>query len=271
VPNPREILREFARVLRPGGIAGFSDAGRYHSRSEGAQLEMRAHGVLENDLILEDVWGWAQEAGFTRMVVKPALSPFTDMSLDDYLTIARGRRQLWRQPRRAWSVLKRHLDQLSLITERGDFMLHKGSAPPDSRISFAALGGRPDSVNARDLFHEMQADPTSHRVAPGEPLQVRVRVRNTGTVRWLHQNIAGFAVVKVGAHLYQGGSMLPDLEAFRAHLDRDVAPGQEATVALSFALDRPGHYEVRLDLVSELVAWFEQAGSRPARLDVTVG
>src|SRR5437867_221101 len=46
VPNPKEVLREFHRVLKPGGVVGFSEPGRFHSRSEGAQLEMRVHGVL---------------------------------------------------------------------------------------------------------------------------------------------------------------------------------------------------------------------------------
>jgi ubiquinone/menaquinone biosynthesis C-methylase UbiE len=270
VPNQREILREFARVLNPGGIVGFSEAGRFHSRSEGAQLEMRVHGVLENDIILEDIWAWAQEAGFTDIVVKPAFSPITDLSYEDYQTIARGKLDLLRHPRRVWSVLKRYFGLLTSITDRTDFMLHKGPLVVDSRVSFAALGGVPNSVHARDLRHEMRCDQTRYTVTPGEPVQVRVRVKNIGSVRWLHTNLNHFAMVKVGAHLHDGDMTLLDHDFLRAHLEHDVSPGQETTVSFSFVLDRPGRYNVMLDLVSERVAWFAQAGSEPVRLDVLV-
>src|SRR5262245_61777165 len=46
VPNPREVLAEFGRVLRPGGIAGFSEPGRKHSETPQSQQEMRDHKVL---------------------------------------------------------------------------------------------------------------------------------------------------------------------------------------------------------------------------------
>ncbi|HEV8632708.1 MAG TPA: hypothetical protein VG370_00495, partial [Chloroflexota bacterium] len=105
---------------------------------------------------------------------------------------------------------------------------------------------------------------------PGEPVQVRVRVKNTGSVRWLHTNLNHFAMVKVGAHLHDGDMTLLDHDFLRAHLEHDVSPGQETTVSFSFVLDRPGRYNVMLDLVSERVAWFAQAGSEPVRLDVLV-
>jgi ubiquinone/menaquinone biosynthesis C-methylase UbiE len=270
VPNPRDVLREFFRVLKPGGIVGFSEPGRWHSRDPDAQLEMQLHGVLENDMILEDIWAWAHAAGFTDMVIKPALSPMVDLTLDEYMTIARGRRQLYRRPRESWAVIKRHLDQLSLITLRSDFMLHKGRVEPDSRMSFAALGGPPYLPNARDLSHEMKIDQTRLSVRTGEQVRVRVEVRNTGSIRWLHTNIIDFAIVKVGAHLRdaEGRDLVYDL--LRAHLPYDVSPGGGAAVDVSFTIQEPGTYQVELDLVSERVAWFAQAGSKPLRLQVDV-
>ena len=65
VPNPAEVLKEMARVLRPGGIAGFSEPGDGHSRSVQAQYEMRNYTVVENDIVIEDIERWALDAGFS--------------------------------------------------------------------------------------------------------------------------------------------------------------------------------------------------------------
>lgn len=271
VPNPAEVLREFARVLKPGGIAGFAEPGRQHSGAPDAQLEMRLHGVLENDVLLEDIWAWAQAAGFTDIKVKLALPPSTELGYEDYLAIANGRRKLVRQPRRTWSILKRHLERLEAVTQRTVFTLHKGPAPPpDSRMSFAALGGSPYLPNARDLSHEMRTDEVRYTARSGEPVRGRVRVRNTGTVRWLHTNLDEFAVVKLGGHLHDEAMNELDHDFLRARLERDVSPGDEVELAFSFIIERRGVYTVVLDMVSEKAAWFAQAGSEPVRLQVRV-
>jgi hypothetical protein len=156
---------------------------------------------------------------------------------------------------------------LSVLTERTDFMLHKGPLVMDSRMSFAARGGPPDSP---DLSHTTRADQTRHPVRAGEPVRVCVQVRNSGSVRWLHSNLNHFAMVKVGGHLYDQDMRLLDHDFLRVQLEHDVSPGQEVAVEDSFAGDRPGRYYVLLELVSERVAWFAQAGSEPLRLEVQV-
>jgi SAM-dependent methyltransferase len=55
VPNRPEIRQEFYRVLRSGGIVGFSEPVGRHSESPQAQMEMRNYGVLEDDIILEEL------------------------------------------------------------------------------------------------------------------------------------------------------------------------------------------------------------------------
>ena len=44
VPNPDEVIAEFGRVLRPGGLVGFSEPGRRHSQTAQSQYEMRIAG-----------------------------------------------------------------------------------------------------------------------------------------------------------------------------------------------------------------------------------
>jgi len=184
--------------------------------------------------------------------------------------VARGRQQLLRTPLRAWGVVKRHLEQLSLLTHRSDFTLHKGPMTIDSRSSFAALGGPPYLPNARDLSHVMKVEQTRFSVAVGEPVEMRLWVRNTGTVRWLHENLNDFAKVKVGGHLHDGEMVQIDHDFLRAELPRDVEPGEEVKVSFAFRMERAGRYNLVLDMMSERVAWFGLAGSEPVRVEVEV-
>lgn len=55
VPNQRELLTEMCRVLRPDGIVAMSEPGHGHAASEHSLNEATNWGVLENELVLEDV------------------------------------------------------------------------------------------------------------------------------------------------------------------------------------------------------------------------
>ncbi|MCA1558246.1 MAG: class I SAM-dependent methyltransferase, partial [Acidobacteria bacterium] len=88
VPNPGHILSEMARVLKQGGIAGFSEPGPEHSRSAQSQYEMRMHRVVENDIKVEELWRAAKAVGFTdiKLAVFNSMSfllPLTDF--ENYL------------------------------------------------------------------------------------------------------------------------------------------------------------------------------------------
>jgi len=73
IPNVEDVLREFHRVLKPGGLVGMSEPGRDHSKTEASQYEMRTFNVIENDFVLEDVWEKAQRAGFADIEICPVL------------------------------------------------------------------------------------------------------------------------------------------------------------------------------------------------------
>ena len=85
VPNVADVLREFGRVLKPGGIAGFSEPGRRHAESPQSQYEMQNYAVLENNIDVNEIFAWAKPAGFTRLAMRVALD--MEMSLDEQNTL----------------------------------------------------------------------------------------------------------------------------------------------------------------------------------------
>ena len=124
IPNQQEILGELARVLKPGGIAGFSEPGRNHSRTPLSQQEMANYDVLENDLVLEDVVALAYEVGFTGFACK--LGCGNEMSLDDYQAVI---------DRKTSSTLSHRIlnDVTDTMTNKSVFFLYKGARQFDSR------------------------------------------------------------------------------------------------------------------------------------------
>ncbi|MCK4494482.1 MAG: class I SAM-dependent methyltransferase [Methylococcales bacterium] len=89
IPNTEEVLKEFYRLLKPSGIVGMSEPGRYHSQSEASQFEMREYHVIENDFIVENIWEQAQSVGFNRIQITPVLE-YTQLSMPQYLALMKG-------------------------------------------------------------------------------------------------------------------------------------------------------------------------------------
>lgn len=271
VPNQREVLREFHRILKPGGIAGFSEPGRRHGRDEQSQHEMRAHDVLENDVILEEIRRIAFEEGFNDLMLKLWYDPGIEMSYRQYESLfARSLLARLRHPLAFAAGLRKYFRLTRSLMNMTVFFLVKGRYEPDTRNSFVAKGGSPAAGEARDLRHEMRTDRESYEGRRGEPIEIAVEVTNAGTVKWLHENIVDVAVVKLGAHLHDGESNLVDFDFHRSRFDRDVSPGETVRRTLSLRFEKPGQFVLVLDLVSENICWFEPSGSKPARVRVTI-
>ncbi len=247
IPNQQQILNEFFRVLRPGGIAGFSEPGLRHSEAPQSQYEMRHYTVLENDILLGEIRDCAEAAGFTRLTVKPVSHPELDLSYDDYVRITRNRK------------IPRHLSCWIVTSMQNStvFFLAKGDYAPDSR---SHLG----------LKHEIKLTSAGSTVEVGQPLKLSLQIKNKGEARWLHTNVRDIGVVKVGAHLYDAERKLLNLDLFRSTFDHDVLAGQTVEHHTSIAFDRPGKFILGIDLVSEHICWFENVGSQPVFVQVEV-
>jgi ubiquinone/menaquinone biosynthesis C-methylase UbiE len=252
VPNPREVLRELGRVLKPGGVAGFSEPGPFHSQAAQSQFEMRHYSLVQNDIVLEALWPWAQEAGFTDIRVAVfTVAPFA-LGLAEFAALAGA----GGKPLAAYAAhVRRH------AAERRLFFLRKGEpAMPDSR-------GR------AGLACELRVELYGADAGPGGWVEGRALARNTGAARWLPSD-ARFGPVKLGVHLKAADGWLVEQDFARADLPagRGVEPGETAAIAFRFqAPAECGYYRLVFDLVSEGVCWFEANGAQPAEHGLSVG
>jgi hypothetical protein len=106
--------------------------------------------------------------------------------------------------------------------------------------------------------------------APGAPVRLDARVRNLAQRPWPAQATYGRRAVRLGAQLAREGHVI-DRDFARSALPATVPGGGWADVALSFeAPAEPGAYQLRFDLVSEGIDWFERCGSEVTVVEMVV-
>jgi ubiquinone/menaquinone biosynthesis C-methylase UbiE len=249
VPNPGDVLKELARVLKPGGIAGFCEPGPNHSKGAQSQFEMRNYAVIENDIVMADIWAWAESAGFTSVELSVFNGRPFRLSLPDFDDFLRG-----------GAAGQRYVDDVrGFVRERRIFFLRNGEpAAADSR--------------ERDGLGSALDVTVDHvRVTQGELIRGKCFARNVGRNRWLPSD-APRGPVQVGVHLYDRGGHLVNRDYVRIPIGRrgDVLPGEAVEVPFALAAPSPGDYRLEFDMVSEMVCWFEINGCRPAAVDISV-
>lgn len=255
VPNGAEVLAEMARVLKPGGLAGFSEPGPNHSRTPQAQYEMRTNRVIENDINIKEIWATAQSAGFTDIklaIFNPISFLISANEFEDYLKGG--------TPNTLYADETRNQMQ-----HRRVFFLYKGGqvAPADSR-------------QREGLMSELEVELTSNRVAAtASHFLLKVKATNTGSNVWLPAS-ARTGAVNFGVHLFDEKGALLNLDYFIHHnLTADgarlIQPGE--TVEFETAVPAPvetGQYILECDLVSQAVCWFQHNGAATVRFNVEV-
>jgi ubiquinone/menaquinone biosynthesis C-methylase UbiE len=248
VANPREVLGELFRVLRPGGVAGFCEPGPQHSQTPEAQAEMANHNVLESDVVLAEIGRMAMSAGFTNLRTKV----MTDLEIN-----LKEHKELMEAGGGSALQTKVFSNAQALARNGGVFFLDKGPLVFDSRRS-------------EGLAHELEVKQPELSLKAASPVHLELKARNIGHARWLAKTPSGIGQVRLGAHLYSETGKLCDYDFARSDLPRDIDPGESVRLGLDFSFPEPGHYRLVLDFVAEHIVWFEQRGSSPVVLAVAV-
>ncbi len=251
VPNQAQALAEMSRVLRDGGVAGFSEPGPEHSKTPKSQYEMRMYRVVENDVVVEDIWATAQSVGFTdcRLSIWNP-KPFT-LSLAEFNDYLAGGEQNARFADAARGFMFQYRS----------FLLSKGAR------------GTSDSRQRAGLSAHLKIELATQTVKAGDAFKAVATVTNTGSNVWLPAT-AGKGAVYLGVHLFDDKGALLDLDYTRYRLTpgggRPIEPAETVTLELVIEAPAPGRYFFEFDLVSELISWFEHNGSPTVKHEIEV-
>jgi len=235
-------------VLAPNCRLGLAEPGLGHADSADSAAELE-HGVLEEDLDLEQLNRTAMEAGFGGLeVLVPGLHPHT-------LTLPM-RRLRWFM--RGWSWLV-PADCIRLA------ILHAPLLVCWKGPHFIS------SLHPRDQSATIRAAPAAVSCGAGAPFELEVSVANAGATAWLREGRHGRGFVTLGAHLLSADGAVLEFDYGRAPLPRDLVRGEGAALSLRLiAPAAPGRYTVRLDMVNEGIGWFAAGRSGTADVGLTV-
>jgi len=249
-PNPDDVIAEFGRVLKPGGVAVFAEPGPHHSRSVQSQFEMRVYRVLENDVDIHAIRRAAKENGFTKLEMTLFHIGPLRVSLEQYEDLIAGGPTL-----ELWTDATRHF----LGNVRNFALTKAGEERIDSRTP-AAL--------AATIVATLAAPARA-----GEPLLFDATVTNRGTATWLPSGTT-FGGVALGAHLYDASGALLRFDLHWQSITdqpREIEPGETIDVRVTLPPLERGRYRIEFDCVSADVTWFAQIDPRrPASVVVDV-
>jgi SAM-dependent methyltransferase len=250
IPNRRALLAEMFRILREDGVMAMSEPGPGHALVAPSRAEAEL-GVLETDVIVEDVEALARECGFesTRVVAASpsALYEVPAGELGAFMG-GRGFAAYWKQ---FCGSLDRH--QYILV--------YKGDPTPTT--------ARPAVLSASIELVSARGGPV--RVRPGEAVRLALLVTNLGSTVWLAGEGPGWT--RLGAHLAAlgGTAAESDFDWFRAALPSDVPPGARRRIEVTLpAVAQSGRYGMVFDLVIEGQTWFATHGSATLAIDLEV-
>jgi hypothetical protein len=157
---------------------------------------------------------------------------------------------------------------LDMVDEQVAWFEQCGSPTAEVQVHVA---GWPDSRAPHRLQARIEVldGPPRRPVTPGSSLPLRLRIANTGDTRWLAEPEVEKGLVRVGFQMRDAEGSLLERDYHRAPLPRSLDPGETVEVETTVpAPPGPGRHTLALDLVAELVCWFEQQGSPPVLVEI---
>jgi SAM-dependent methyltransferase len=255
VPDLAGATTELARVLKPGGHAVFCEPGLEHLEASETKRAIAEFGENDQPFDVIAFLHAARALGFSDACLCATLqSPLRVVPVQDVELFASGE-----HPTRT-------------LTERGVLdELHR-------RHAFAVLvreGARERTSRAPGVLRaDIRVEGIPERIRRGRRYQAIAHVVNLGDTRWLSQpsQLGGFVTVGCKVSL-RDGRLVNDTFG-RTYISADVPPQGRASIPLKLQVPgelTPGTYELRFDLVNELVCWFSDLpGNTPHTVRVDV-
>lgn len=245
VGNPERVLQEFYRVLKPNGLVAFSEPGPYHSFGAQSQEEMKKYTVIENDIVIEELWPLAQKIGFNNFHYALISSFEQLLDFENYKQLKNNGLSLELLIRN-----KQNLQNYNFNATK--FFISKGTLEnSDSRL-------RDGLISDISILSVKMASEIDNR----SQLLVNLEIKNISNKVWLKSGDR-LGSVSLGAQLFTHDGEMIDLNYFRyPFLEQDCSPGDslnfECFVPCPLNLDT---FILQFDLVSHKVIWFASNGS----------
>jgi SAM-dependent methyltransferase len=166
--------------------------------------------------------------------------------------------------------LGHYLLRIDLVDERLMWFSQAGSPTLDLalQVDSHAPGTDPEGLRAL-LSASLPAG--GLKAAGGVLVAFPVRLSNRGQEGWPNAPEPRPGSVSLAGHLLDGQGQVMTRDVLHLPLPRPVAPGEEVEMSCVLRAPlAPGRYRLKLDLVMELVCWFEQRGSPPLEVDLVV-
>lgn len=235
IPNPRQIIKEMFRVLRPGGRIAFAEPGEGHGGLAPAQKDMKEWGVLEADVHFEEIRDIAKEAGFDGVFFRPFPKAETlNLTDEQYLAFQKGDNAVL-----PFDEMRRDLKYFQII------VLTKGPQRYDTRYP-------------RDLIAQIEVVKKPFTLAGFALTPWKLKLRNGGDTMWLSplgKNIDLKETVRTGGHVFirailrDADDKLVNLWHYSCPLPQDVLSGEEIEVTLKIPPpNNYGKYIMEFDL-----------------------
>jgi SAM-dependent methyltransferase len=280
VPNMAQALVEIRRVLKPAGVAFFSEPGKGHADKPWSVAAMRDFGVLEQDILVTTFVEQCRRAGFADVRMKPMayVIPEFDLTLEEWRawhTLGSSKRP-WRATQKMWRAV---LEFFGL--RKKDLLFEEAFAIILVRLLKGAMDEHPIVVASGTPMPKFEPDRFLARVRLiGVPAAARIggrvsftaRIRNEGNQPWPAEAPAGGGIVRIGVQLLDADEKLINRDFFRVSLPQTMAPGESLEIPITCPAPEPvGVYHLKVDLVQEGVAWFEPKGSESPSFRLSVG
>jgi len=244
--DERTVFKHLTAMLDVGGFLFILEG---HKPSAGSPTEdelqdvMRRYGTLESPFSYEYLGSLLDEHGLAVV--------------GDYVSVnGLFERQMLEGDRLPLRKLDIDYHYLTCIKVAADA---PATSVPDSRV--------PGVLRAEFTLNKT----VPRQVEAGAKLNLAITIRNAGDTLWLSGQSFRAGIVMPGVRVIdERGEIVSEVHGHPL-LPRSVAPGQIIAMSIPCLVPLfPGKYTIKIDLVDQLVSWFEERGSEPLLLGFKV-